>query len=448
MEIDIEKKERYQVMLEKIKKNIFIDNALYPMFDVKRGLRNADGTGVLAGLTRICNVHGYIISEFERVPCDGILYYRGINVVDIINGCNNDDRLGFEETAYLLLCGDLPSPTELYSFVDDLHEYGTLPNNFVEDMIMKAASPNIMNVMARSVLALYSYDDNAEDTSLETLFKQSMSLISLMPSIMVTAFQVKKRVYGGESLLLHHPDTSLSIAENILSMLRTDRRYTKEEARILDRCLIAHADHGGGNNSTFVCRAISTSGTDTYSAISAGIGALKGPKHGGANIKVMEMLSYMKEEISDVNDDEEITAFLKKLLDKEAGDRSGLIYGTGHAVYTVSDPRVGIIKREAGDLFTENGLEDDYKLLNAVERIAPVLLSHKKGVCANVDLYSGLVYKMLGIHEDLFTPLFAVARVAGWCAHRIEEILTGSRIMRPAYRSVSEGRFYTKLEER
>lgn len=444
--------EKLKKLTDEIKHNNSFDEDYYKRVDVKRGLRNSDGTGVLAGLTRISNVHGYIIYEYERLPCEGELFYRGINIKNIIDGCVAEDRFGYEETAWLLLFGSLPTKDELAYFTQTIELNRDLPKDFVEDMIMKAASPNIMNKLARSVLALYSYEENTEDNSVENLLRQSISLLSRLPSIMVAAYQVKCRVYDGQSIFLHQPLPNLTFAENILSMLRFDRKYTREEALLLDKCLILHAEHGGGNNSTFACRVLSSSGTDTYSAIAAGIGSLKGPRHGGANIKVCEMLDYIKKGVKNYDDDEEITEFLAKLVRKEEGDRSGLIYGMGHAVYTISDPRAIILKDNANKLVKEKGFEDDFKLLDAVERLAPSVLVGKKGkkaaICANVDLYSGLVYRMLGIPEELYTPLFATARMAGWCAHRIEEATSCKKIIRPAYRQILEGVEYIPLNKR
>ncbi|HAN20712.1 MAG TPA: citrate synthase [Clostridiales bacterium] len=446
------KVDKLKKLTEEIKSNNSFDEDYYKRVDVKRGLRNADGTGVLAGLTRISNVHGYIIDEYERVPREGELFYRGINIKSIIDGCVNEERFGFEETAWLLLFGSLPTKEELDYFIQTIELNRDLPKDFVEDMIMKAASPNIMNKLARGVLALYSYEENTEDNSVENILRQSISLISRLPSIMVAAYQVKRRVYDGQSIFLHQPLLNLSFAENILSMLRFDRQFTREEALLLDKCLILHAEHGGGNNSTFACRVLSSSGTDTYSAIAAGIGSLKGPRHGGANIKVCEMLDCIKKSVKNYNDDEEIKEFLFKLMRKEEGDRSGLIYGMGHAVYTLSDPRTIILKENAKKLVKEKGFEDDFRLLDAVERLSPEVLRASKGdkatVCANVDLYSGLVYRMLGIPEELYTPLFAVARMAGWCAHRIEEVASCKKIIRPAYRPILEGVKYIPISER
>ncbi len=440
-----------QTLASSMRKNEPFDESLYVKYGVKRGLRNQDGTGVVAGITRISNVHGYVVNEYERVPCDGELRYRGINVEDIVNGCVEEDRFGFEETVWLLLFGHLPTKGEVESFNAVMEEYRELPHDFIEDMIMKAASPNLMNKMARSVLALYSYDDNTDDTSMLNVLRQSLSILAKLPSIMVAGYQAKRRVYDNESYFIHSPYHGVSTAENILSMMRIDRKYTREEALLLDKCLILHAEHGGGNNSTFAVRLLSSSGTDTYSAIAAGIGALKGPRHGGANISVVKMLDCMKENIRDVRDDEEISAFLQKLLHKQAGDRSGLIYGMGHAVYTKSDPRAKILKANAEKMAVEKGFGDDFRLLDAVERLAPKVMSEKRSadtICANVDLYSGLIYRMLSIPQEMFTPLFAVSRTAGWCAHRMEELETCRKIIRPAYRANMDQIPYVPLQKR
>lgn len=445
--------DRLQKLTEEIKSNNNFDEEYYKRFDIKRGLRNADGTGVLAGLTRISNVHGYIIDEYERKPHEGELFYRGINIKNIVDGCVAEDRFGFEEVAWLLLFGSMPTKDELEYFIHTLESNRDLPKDFVEDMIMKAASPNIMNKLQRGVLALYSYDEGTEDNSVENILRQSISLTARLPLIMVAAYQAKRRVYDGKSLYLHQPLPGLTFAENILSMLRFDRKYTKEEALLLDKCLMLHAEHGGGNNSTFAVRVLSSSATDTYSAIAAGIGSLKGPRHGGANIKVIEMLDCIKAGVKNYYDDEEIRQFLIKIARKEEGDHSGLIYGMGHAVYTISDPRAIILKENAKKLVEEKGFEGDFRLLDAVERLSPAVLAEVRGdkraaVCANVDLYSGLVYRMLGIPEELYTPLFAVARMTGWCAHRIEEATSCKKIIRPAYRPILEGVTYTPLNDR
>ncbi len=439
-------------LCKEFKKNNQIPPQLYEKFQVKRGLRNSDGSGVMAGLTLICNVHGYIIDDGELIPREGKLYYRGIEVSEIVENCLREGRFGFEETIWLLLFGTLPGEEDLSAFRDLLSVWRELPDYFAEDMIIKAPSPNIMNKLARSVLALYSYDDAPDDTHIENVMRQSISLIAQLPTIMCYAYQVKRRHYDNQSMFLHPMTKGHSTAEFILSSIRADRSFTKEEAQILDMCLILHAEHGGGNNSTFTSRVLSSSGTDTYSAIAGAIGALKGPRHGGANIKVMKQLEAVKSNVSNFSDDDEILEFLKKIIRREEGDGSGLIYGMGHAVYTLSDPRAVILKRNAKKLAEERGLADDFALLEAIERLTPEAFRQVKGVekmmCANVDLYSGLVYKSLGISEDLFTPLFAISRVAGWCAHRIEEITSGGKIIRPAYKAVLKSRSYLPLKDR
>lgn len=439
-------------LCEEYKKNNYISPDDYKTYDVKRGLRNADGSGVVAGLTRICNVHGYYFSDGARIPDKGKLTYRGIDVAEIIEGCTAAGHFGFEEVAWLLLFGELPTREKLDGFREILGECRELPEYFAEDMIIKAPSPNVMNKLARSVLALYSYDMNPDNTSITNIIRQSIELIARIPTIMVYAYQVKRRQYDHKSMYFHPIDKSHSTAEFILSSMRADRKFTAEEARLLDTCLILHAEHGGGNNSSFACRVLSSSGTDTYSAIAAAIGSLKGPRHGGANIKTMEMLSHIKENVKDYKDDEEIAAFLTKLIRKEAGDRSGLIYGMGHAIYTLSDPRATILRDNADKLAHEKGFGEDFDLLRAVERLTPGIFLKEKGVdkpmCANVDLYSGLVYRTLGVSDDLFTPLFAVARIAGWSAHRVEEFISGGKIIRPAYRAVSEKEKYIPINDR
>ncbi|MDR3645370.1 MAG: citrate/2-methylcitrate synthase [Clostridia bacterium] len=429
-----------------------IDPELFDAYRVKRGLRNPDGTGVMAGLTLICNVHGYVISEGDKVPIPGELIYRGINVRDLVDGCHRENRFGFEEVIWLLLFGSLPTARQLTGLCQILADCRELPEFFTEDMIIKAPSKNIMNKLARSVLALYSYDDNAEDNSIENLLRQSIELIARIPTIMVSAYQVKRRHFDHQSMFMHPLEPSHSTAESILATMRSDKKFTDDEAKLLDLCLMLHAEHGGGNNSTFACRVLTSSGTDTYSAIAAAIGSLKGPRHGGANIKVMEMLDYIKEGVKDYNDDEEIAAFLEKMLRREVGDGSGLIYGMGHAVYTLSDPRAVILKESAGKLVEKLGYSDDFKLLSAVERLTSVAFSavrhENKIIPANVDLYSGLVYQMLGLPPELYTPLFAVARIAGWCAHRIEELTTGGKIIRPAYKAVVSEQQYQPLTQR
>ncbi len=439
-------------LCEEFKKNNRIDPAKFEQYDVKRGLRNADGSGVMAGLTLICNVHGYVLSEGEKAPVEGHLIYRGVDVGELVRGCVSENRFGFEETIWLLLFGTLPTPKQLDAFTSLLSECRELPEYFAEDMIIKAPSPNIMNKLARSVLALYSYDDNPDDLSMENVLRQSIELIAMLPTIMGYSYQVKRRHYDRESMYVHPLEPGLSTSETILRTIRADASYTDEEAKLLDLCLMLHAEHGGGNNSTFAARVLSSSGTDTYSAIAAAIGALKGPLHGGANIKVMGMLEAIKAGVGNWENDDEVAAFLEKLIRKEAGDRSGKIYGMGHAVYTLSDPRAVILKHYARDLAERKGYGAEFRLLESVERLTPEVFARLKGndkaLCANVDMYSGLVYRSLGIHPDLFTPLFAVARMPGWCAHRIEENLTGGRIIRPAYKSLAKRQAYVPLSER
>lgn len=431
----------------------YIDPADFKRYQIKRGLRNEDGTGVMAGLTKICNVHGYTMEDGKKVPAPGKLIYRGIDVEDIVADCVGENRFGFEETAWLLLYGQQPTQHQLEIFDRSISRQRELPDLFVDDIIIKAPSRSIMNSLQRSVLALYSYDDNADDISLENTMKQSISIIAKLPSIMVAAYQVKRRVYDRKSMYFHHCKSELSVAENILRTLRWDKQFTDQEAKTLDLCLVLHAEHGGGNNSTFATRVLTSSATDTYSAISAGIGSLKGPRHGGANEKVMEMMSSIKEGVSNWEDDVEVTSFLNKIMDKQAGDGSGLIYGMGHAVYTVSDPRAIILRDYAMKMAQGTDYEREFNLINAVERLAPQVFAHKKGLsaplCANVDMYSGLVYQMLNIPPELYTPLFAVSRTVGWCAHRIEELLTtGGKIIRPGYKAISPPAKYVKLSDR
>ncbi len=448
----IDNREDIQLLCNEIKKNNSIDEKDYERYRVKKGLRNDDGTGVVAGLTRICNVHGYIVDEGERTPIDGELIFRGIDIVDIIEGCQKENRFGFEEVTWLLLFGKLPTKDQLDAFCRLLESNRQVPLQFTEDMIMKTPTANIMNKLGRCVLALYSLDDDPENISVENVLMQSINLIAKLPTIMVNAYQVKKRIYDNKSMFFHPLIPGLSTAEWILSSMRSNRTFTDEEAKLLDLCLILHAEHGGGNNSTFACRVLSSSGTDTYSAISAAIGSLKGPKHGGANIKVMEMLGYMEEGIENWEDDNQVKDFIARLMRKQEGDRSGLVYGLGHAVYTKSDPRAIMLKKYALDLAKGTDYEKKFMLLDAVERLTPQVFAEIKGdgksVCANVDLYSGLVYKMLNIPSELYTPLFAISRMAGWCAHRIEEISTCSRIMRPAYKAIEPAASYIPMADR
>ena len=419
--------------------------------DIKRGLRNSDGTGVPIGVTRVGSVLGYMIEDGVRIPVPGQLYYRGIELNEIVEAHRQAGTFGFEEVAYLLLMGYLPSRGELDRFNEIMNRARKLPNGFTEDMIMKNPSRNIMNKLARSVLSLYSYDENPDDTSLDNILLQSVKLVGAFPSIVANAYSVKRHYFEGGSLHIHFPMEGLSTAENFLRMIRPNTKYTEEEAHLLDMMLMVHAEHGGGNNSTFVCRALSSSGTDTYSAIAGAVGSLKGPLHGGANAKVMEMFHYIKENV-DPHDDGSIRDYLNKLLDKEAGDHSGKLYGLGHAVYTISDPRAVLLKKYAQHLAEIKGYAEDFALLQKVEELGIPLVQERRHddtpLCANVDMYSGLVYTMLGIPPDVFTPLFASARIAGWCANRMEELITCRRIMRPAYRAVTIHGHYIPMEER
>lgn len=442
-----------KVLCDAYRKNNFIDPEISEKLGVKRGLRNADGTGVLAGLTNICDVIGYQRDENNNIiPIDGKLIYRGIDLNDIVNEAITQDRFLFEEVAWLLLFGSLPNKETLDNFRRILETHRELPDGFAETQIMAAPSPNLMNKMARSVLAMYSYDEEAENTSLENVIKQSINLIAEMPSMMVYAYQTKKHAYDHESLYFHYPKPGLSTAENILAMYRLDQNYTREEARLLDLCMVVHADHGGGNNSAFTTRVLSSTGTDTYSAIASAILSLKGPKHGGANLMVMKQLDEILANVKDVHSDEEMKDYLTKIINKEAGDHSGLIYGIGHAVYTKTDPRAQILKKHSKDLAYEKGMQREYDCLCQIEKLAPVVFKELKGstknVCANVDLFSGLVYRILGISKELFTPIFAISRVAGWCAHRMEEVEFANRIIRPAYKYVGDEKQYISLEKR
>ena len=440
-------------LCEQCRKYNYISPRDFRKYHIKRGLRNEDGTGVLAGITKICNVHGYIMDEGDKVPAPGKLTYRGYSVEDIVRDCVQGERYGYEEVAWLLLMGHLPTGRQLDVFRRSLARQRELPDGFIDDIIIKVPSPNIMNTMGRSVLALYSYDENPDDYSLENVVSQSLSIIAKLPTVMMAAYQVKRRTYDRKSMYFHQPKPELTIAQNILRTLRPDKSFTDQEARLLDMCLILHAEHGGGNNSTFAARVLTSSATDTYAAISAGIGSLKGPRHGGANLKVKQMIDCVKEGVKNWSDDDEVSAFLEKIMDKKAGDGSGLLYGMGHAVYTISDPRAKILFERAKELAKGTEYEAQFELCHSVERLAPAVFARKKGItaplCANVDLYSGLVYSLLQIPEELFTPMFAVSRTVGWCAHRIEELLTtGGKIIRPAYKSVSHKLDYKPLSER
>lgn len=442
-----------KILCDAYRKHNFIDPETSEKLGVKRGLRNADGTGVLAGLTNICDVVGYKKEDDGMItPIDGKLVYRGINLNDIVQEAMDKDRFLFEEVAWLLLFGFLPNEKTLQRFKTILENHRELPDGFAETQIIAAPSPNLMNKMARSVLAMYSYDENAEDVSLENIIKQSINLIAEMPSMMIYAYQTKKHAFDHESLYFHYPKPGLSTAENILAMYRLDQHYTHEEAKLLDLCLIVHADHGGGNNSAFTTRVLSSTGTDTYSAIASAILSLKGPKHGGANLMVMKQLDEILEHVQDVNDDAQMKDYLTKIILKQAGDHTGLIYGIGHAVYTKSDPRAQILKKYSKQLAYQKGLAREYDCLCQIERLAPIVFKEVKGktknVCANVDLFSGLVYRILGISEELFTPIFAISRVSGWCAHRMEEVEFANRIIRPAYKYIGGETTYIPLEKR
>lgn len=445
-----------KIILEKLKdeivKSSIINNELYIQYDVKRGLRDISGKGVLAGLTEIADVIGTEIKNGKLCSIEGKLMYRGIDVNEIIDGFVSEDRFGFEETSYLLLFGKLPTKEQLKMFNDIMGEYRNLPHGFVRDIIMKSTSKDVMNTMSRSVLTLYSFDENPDDVSLENVLRQSLNLISSFSLLAVYSYAAISYYFKDKSLIIHKPLKELSIAENILHMLRPDSKYSRLEAKLLDLALVLHAEHGGGNNSTFTNHVISSSGTDTYSAVSASLGSLKGPKHGGANIKVAQMMDNIKVNINDWNDEEEIAKYLNKILEKEAFDNLGLIYGMGHAVYSLSDPRAVILKKYAEKLAEEKGMKEEFKLYAKIEKIAPKVISeHRKmykGVSANVDFYSGLVYRMLDIPAELFTPLFAVARIVGWSAHRMEEIANKAKIIRPAYKSVAVEQNYIKLDER
>lgn len=429
-----------------------IDPSLYAKYDVKRGLRDVSGKGVLTGLTEIADIKAYNLDGDKLIPTEGQLFYRGYNVEDIIDGFNAEKRFGFEETAYLLLFGNLPTKDEYQEFVDLLGSYRTLPTNFVRDVVMKAPSKDMMNTLARSVLTLYAYDDYADDVSIPNVLRQSIQLIALFPMLSVYGYQAYRHYKHGESLYIHRPSLELSIAETILTLLRPDKQYTELEAKILDIALILHADHGGGNNSTFTNHVVTSTGTDTYSAVAASLGSLKGPKHGGANIKVVQMFENMKENIKDWKDEDEVRNYLYALLNKEAFDKSGLIYGIGHAVYSLSDPRAKVLKQYVEELSEEKGLKDEYILYSTVEKLAPEIISGKrkmyKGVSANVDFYSGFVYSMLGLPLELYTPIFAISRISGWSAHRLEELINAGKIIRPAYKNVSQLKDYVPMKDR
>ncbi len=429
-----------------------IDSELFTKYDVKRGLRDLNGKGVLAGLTNISDVRATKVVDGVTFPDHGKLFYRGYNVADLVNGFSNDNRFGFEEVTYLLLFNKLPSKEELADFTGLLAKYRSLPTSFVRDFIMKAPSKDMMNSLARSVLALYSYDDYADDTSLPNVLRQSLQLISLFPLLTIYSYQAYSYYHNADSLYIHHSQDNLSMAENILHLLRPDSKYTELEAKILDIALILHMEHGGGNNSSFTTHVVSSSMTDTYSVIAAAIGSLKGPRHGGANIKVVQMFNDMMQQVHDWKDEDEVSYYLRRLLHKEAFDKAGLIYGVGHAIYSKSDPRAEIFKGFVEKLSIEKGLEDQYRLYDMVARLAPKIIESErqmyKGVSINVDFYSGFVYQMLGLPMELYTPIFAIARIVGWSAHRLEELSNNGKIIRPAYKTLCTDQDYIKMEDR
>lgn len=436
---------------EELMKSHRIDPNLYLEYDVKRGLRDSAGKGVLTGLTEISDVCAYNLINGRQIPAEGSLYYQGINIYDIVNGLEGR-KFGFEETIYLLLFGKLPNKTQMDNFVNTLFELQCLSGRFVRDVVMKASNANIMNAMQRCVLTLYTYDSNPEDISAGNVLRQALGLIAKLPLIAVYSYHAYRHFRKDEMLFIRNPEKGRSLAENMLLMLRPSGQYTELEAKVLDIALILHAEHGGGNNSTFTNHVVTSSGTDTYSAIAASIGSLKGPRHGGANLKVQNMFDDIKAHINDWTNEEEVSTYLDKILNKQAFDRTGLIYGMGHAVYTLSDPREVILKKYAKELAEEKGLMEEFALYDLVERLAgQQIMEHRKlfkNVCANVDFYSGFVYSMLGIPQELFTPLFAIARMSGWSAHRLEELVNAGKIIRPAYKYVGKHIEFTELEER
>ncbi len=433
------------------KKAYAMDLNLYLEYDVKRGLRESSGKGVLTGLTDISDVNGFRLERGKKIPTDGELYYHGYNVKEMIEGFHKR-RFKFEEATYLLLFGQLPTQQQLEEFVETLAGYRELPGKFVRDVIMTAPSANLMNGLQKSVLTLYSYDELPDDTSIQNVLRQSLHLIATFPLISVYSYQAYQHYNHGKSLVIRYPKSDLSTAENILRMMRDDGVYTQLEARVLDAALVIHAEHGGGNNSTFTTHVVSSTGTDTYSAVAASLGSLKGPKHGGANLKVQDMFADIKEHVADWENEEEIRAYLEKIMNGEAFDGDGLIYGMGHAIYTVSDPRAVILKEYARKLSEEKGLQKEFHLYETVEKLASDMLTNRKRlskpICCNVDFYSGFVYSMLGIPQQLFTPIFAIARISGWCAHRMEELINGGKLIRPAYKYIGHHQEYKKIEDR
>lgn len=443
---------RFEKLVSSLEQAYEIEKTLYDEFSVKRGLRNRDGSGVLTGLTRIGNVTGYIKEEEEIIPVEGKLRYRGYEINEIVDAVVKENRNGFEEVAYLLLFGKLPNNEELSSFNEILDDSLELPTGFKENMILKSPSQDIMNKLARSVLALYSYDDDPDNLDLRNILKHSIELIARFPSLVAYGYQAKSHYYDKKSLYLHNPEKGIGIARNFLRMIRSNKKYTDLEAKILDILLILHAEHGGGNNSAFTTHVVTSSDTDTYSAIAAAIGSLKGPKHGGANIKVMGMMDNIKKNVKKWDDKQEVSEYILKILNKKAYDKTGLVYGIGHAVYTMSDPRAIILKKYAQELAKVNKREKEFILYDIVEEVTPKLFEEIKGtkkvLSANVDFYSGFVYNMLQIPSEVYTPIFAMSRITGWCAHRMEEIISGGRIIRPAYKSVEGKKEYVPLEKR
>ncbi len=439
-------------LTELCRSNNSIEAELYTKYNVNRGLRDLNGNGVLTGLTEISEIISSKMIDGQKVSCDGELYYRGVNIEDIVSGFIKEKRFGFEETTYLLLFGQLPTKEQLKKFNETLTYYRVLPKNFVRDIILKAPSSDMMNVLARSVLTMYSYDDNPNDTSLPNVLRQCLQLIALFPLFSVYGYHAYNYYHNVNSLFIHSPKPEYSTAQNILHMLRADSQFTELEAKILDVALVLHAEHGGGNNSTFTTHVVTSSGTDTYSAIAAALGSLKGPKHGGANIKVVKMFEDMKKNIDDWTNEDKVADYLRALLHKEAFDKSGLIYGMGHAVYSLSDPRANILRSFVENLSEEKGRMAEFKLYSTVERLAPEIIADErkmyKGVSANVDFYSGFVYGMMDLPSELYTPIFAIARIAGWSAHRMEELINCGKIIRPAYKSVGEHKNYKALDER
>lgn len=442
----------FKSLSEEYKKHNSIPASDFERYNVKRGLRNPDGTGVLAGMTQICNVHGYLLNEGERMPIHGELTYRGYSIEDLVDNCIKENRFGFEEVAYLLMMGKLPTKEELDTFNKAVGTKRMLPNYFAEDMILRLPSRNIMSNLSRAVLALSAVDDRSEDNSVENNLRQSLELFARFPIIVSYAYQAKKHFYDKESLYMHFPKPELSTAENILHIIRPDSSYTEDEVHLLDLALMLHAEHGGGNNSTFTTRVLTSSGTDIYSAIAGSVSSLKGPKHGGANIKVVEMMEEIKRNVKNWGDEGEVADYLRKILRKQAFDGSGLIYGMGHAIYTLSDPRAILLRRSAESLAVKKGKMDELKLMDKIAELSPELFAEVKGsgktICPNVDFYSGFVYSMMDIPVEMYTALFATSRVAGWCAHRAEELVTGGRIIRPAYKSTVRPRDYVPMDER